>query len=40
MGGLGRPVPDFDQETGYYHWLAKEKPLARAGKSIMIYYID
>jgi hypothetical protein len=40
MGGLGRPVPEFDQETGYYYWLANEKPMARAGKSIMIYYID
>ncbi len=39
QGGVARPVPGFDQQTGYYDWLAKETPIARAGYSILIYNI-
>lgn len=39
QGGVAEPVPGFDQQTGYYNWLAKEKPVARAGYSIFIYNI-
>jgi len=39
QGGRGNPVPGFDQPTGYYRWLDKYKPIARAGTSIFIYYI-
>jgi len=40
MGGIGKPVAEFDQETGFYDWLKDKKPVSRAGKSIMIYYIE
>ncbi len=40
MGGIAKPAKDFDQETGYYDWLKEYAPKARAGHSILIYYID
>ena len=40
MGGISEPSPHFDQETGYYDWLKKYTPLARAGHSIFIYKIE
>lgn len=40
QGGRGNPVPGFDQPSGYYKWLNKYTPVAKAGKSIFIYYID
>jgi len=40
MGGMAKPAPDFDQETGYYNWLKEQRPVARAGYSIFIYYLD
>ncbi|MCD6550391.1 glycosyltransferase family 39 protein [bacterium] len=39
QGGRGFPVHGFNQPTGYYRWLDKYKPIARAGTSIFIYYI-
>lgn len=39
QGGRGNPTPEFDQPTGYYRWLNNFTPVARAGKSIFIYYI-
>jgi hypothetical protein len=40
MGGLAKPVENFDQETGYYNWLKDKQPVAIAGHSIYIYYLD
>jgi hypothetical protein len=40
MGGLAKPTREFDQETGYYQWLRKEKPVTRLGYSIFLYYFD
>ena len=40
MGGIAEPAVGFDQETGYYNWLKEYTPVARAGYSIFIYYID
>ncbi|MCH7605453.1 hypothetical protein IID24_05705 [Patescibacteria group bacterium] len=40
VGGIAKPVPGFDQPTGYYNWLGEQEPVAKAGKSIFIYYID
>lgn len=40
MGGIAEPVPGFDQEIGYYDWLNKYTPVARAGYSIFIYKIE
>jgi hypothetical protein len=40
MGGLGKPAPGFDQETGFYQWLGFREPFAKAGKSIFIYYFN
>ncbi len=40
QGGRGNPVHGFDQPTGYYKWLDNYTPIARAGKSIFIYYIE
>ena len=40
MGGVAKPADGFDQETGYYSWLEKETPVAKAGHSILIYYLD
>lgn len=39
QGGRGKPVPGFDQASGYYHWLDKYKPLTKIGYSIFVYYI-
>ena len=39
-GGSGNAVPGFDQPTGYYKWLNQYHPVARAGNSIFIYYIN
>ncbi|MBI2042602.1 MAG: glycosyltransferase family 39 protein [Candidatus Nealsonbacteria bacterium] len=39
QGGVAKPVPGFDQQTGYYEWLANETPVGRAGYSIVIYNI-
>jgi len=40
QGGMGNPVPGFNQPNGYYLWLKNYKPIARAGTSIFIYYIQ
>lgn len=40
VGGIAKPAPGFDQETGYYNWLKDIEPVARAGNSIFIYYIE
>ncbi len=40
QGGKGNPVPNFTQPSGYYKWLDDYEPVARAGKSIFIYYIS
>jgi len=40
QGGLAKPVRGFDQPTGYYQWLENYQPVARAGYSIFIYYLD
>jgi len=40
MGGIAKPAPGFDQETGYYDWLKEYSPVAKAGYSIFIYRID
>jgi hypothetical protein len=40
MGGIAEPAAEFDQETGYYGWLKNQKPAAKAGYSIFIYYLD
>jgi len=40
QGGRAEPVFGFDQPSGYYRWLDKYQPVARAGNSIFIYYID
>jgi len=40
QGGRGNPVPGFNQPTGYYRWLDNYQPVARAGTSIFIYFID
>lgn len=37
--GRGEAVPGFAEPTGYYRWLDAYSPIARAGKSIFIYYI-
>jgi len=37
--GRGIPVPGYNSPTGYYNWLNKYKPVARAGNSIFIYHI-
>jgi hypothetical protein len=41
QAGLGKPVSkeEFSGETGYYEWIKKYQPVARAGKSIFIYEI-
>lgn len=38
MGGLGDPVPGFDQQVGYYKWIEEHELVGRAGKSILIFY--
>ncbi|MFH1714561.1 MAG: glycosyltransferase family 39 protein [Candidatus Nealsonbacteria bacterium] len=40
VGGIAKPVPGFDQETGYYNWLSEYTPEARIGYSILVYKID
>lgn len=40
QGGRGNPVPNFNEPVLYYEWLNNYTPIARAGKSIFIYYID
>lgn len=40
QGGLAKPAAGFDQSTGYYEWLSRYTPIARAGKSIFIYHIE
>jgi len=39
QGGIAKAVPDFDQPTGYYRWLAEYTPVARIGYSMFVYYI-
>ncbi len=38
MGGVAIPVPEFDQETGFYDWLSEYEFKGRIGKSIFIYH--
>ncbi|MCP6719136.1 MAG: glycosyltransferase family 39 protein [Patescibacteria group bacterium] len=40
QGGRGIPVHNFSGSVDYYRWLDGYEPAARAGKSILIYYID
>jgi hypothetical protein len=40
QGGSGDPAPGYDQPTGYYNWLKEQTPVARAGTSIFIYYLE
>lgn len=40
QNGRGKPAPGFREPTGYYRWLDQHQPVARAGKSIFIYYIQ
>lgn len=39
QGGRGNPAPGYNEPIGYYNWLNNYQPVARAGKSIFIYYI-
>lgn len=39
QGGRGRAAPGFHEPTGYFNWLNRYEPAARAGKTIFIYYI-
>ncbi len=39
QSGTGKPLPSFEYDGGYYRWLQDYKPIAKAGKSIFIYYI-
>jgi hypothetical protein len=40
QGGRALACPGFDQPTDYYEWLDNYEPIARAGTSIFIYYIE
>ena len=40
QSGIGEPVPGFNYDAGFYRWLEDYEPIARAGKSILIYYIE
>jgi len=40
QGGIAKPVPGFDQETGFYNWLKDYEPVARMGYSIFVYKIE
>jgi len=40
QGGRGKPTKEYGGPSGYYNWLNKFKPVARAGNSIFIYYIN
>ncbi|MDO8265145.1 MAG: glycosyltransferase family 39 protein [Candidatus Parcubacteria bacterium] len=39
QGGRAEAVQGFKETTDYYNWLDQYKPVARAGKSIFIYYL-
>jgi 4-amino-4-deoxy-L-arabinose transferase-like glycosyltransferase len=39
QGGRGKPIPGFNQPTGYYRWLDQYQPIAKIGYSIFIYHI-
>lgn len=39
QGGRGDPAPGFRESTTHFKWLDAYEPVARAGKSIFIYYI-
>ncbi len=40
QGGIAKPVPGFDQQTGYYDWLKDKTPVDKAGNSIFLYYLE
>ena len=40
QSGIGEPLPGFNYDDGFYRWLEDYEPIARAGKSILIYYIE
>jgi len=40
QGGRGKPVPGFDQPSGYYLWLNQYPPVAKIGYSIFVYKIE
>ena len=40
QGGRAVPTKGFSEPTDYYNWLNSYTPVARAGNSIFIYYID
>lgn len=40
QGGTAKPVPEFDQETGYYDWLTAYNPVKKIGYTILVYYIE
>lgn len=39
QGGRGKPVPGYNDPTGYYSWLDNFQPQAVIGHSIFVYYI-
>jgi len=39
QGGRGKPVPGFNQPSGYYNWLDKYQPIKKIGYSIFVYQI-
>lgn len=39
QGGRGKPIPGFNQPSGYYHWLDTYTPVEKIGYSIFVYYI-
>ena len=40
MNGRGEATKDFQEDTTYYEWIEQYEPVARAGNSIFIYYIE
>lgn len=40
QGGRGKPIPGFDQPSGYYKWLDPYTPITTIGHSIFVYYIE
>lgn len=40
QGGQGKPVPGFDQPTGYYKWLENYQTITKIGYSIFVFKID
>jgi len=40
QAGTGEPLPGLDCNNGFYRWLEDYEPIARAGKSILIYHIE